>query len=344
MRKFVSLSIAYRMAKQEAEMLEKYSIRTDLALEQKERFESDNVEVQGVVLTEDYDEETEVKVTTVKIETENGARTMGKPVGTYITLEAPNMAVPDEDYHAEISRKLKGFLEGFVKADKEEFSVLVVGLGNRKVTPDALGPYVADNLNITRHVVKEYGKYAMGEEAVHLVSAIVPGVMGQTGMETVEIIRGVVKETKPDMLIAIDALAARNSKRLNRTIQIADTGIHPGSGVGNHRNAITKETVGVPVIAIGVPTVVDAATIVNDTMENLLAALESSETLKGVSVVMQGYNAAEKYELVKELISPHLNGMFMTPKDIDETIKRISYTISEALNLLFAEGHAHIQE
>lgn len=338
------MSIAYRMAKQEAEMLEKYSIRTDLALEQKERFESDNVEVQGVVLTEDYDEETEVKITTVKIETENGARTMGKPVGTYITLEAPNMAVPDEDYHAEISRKLKGFLEGFVKADKEEFSVLVVGLGNRKVTPDALGPYVADNLNITRHVVKEYGKYAMGEEAVHLVSAIVPGVMGQTGMETVEIIRGVVKETKPDMLIAIDALAARNSKRLNRTIQIADTGIHPGSGVGNHRNAITKETVGVPVIAIGVPTVVDAATIVNDTMENLLAALESSETLKGVSVVMQGYNAAEKYELVKELISPHLNGMFMTPKDIDETIKRISYTISEALNLLFAEGHAHIQE
>lgn len=338
------MSIAYRMAKQEAEMLEKYSIRTDLALEQKERFESDNVEVQGVVLTEDYDEETEVKVTTVKIETENGARTMGKPVGTYITLEAPNMAVPDEDYHAEISRKLKGFLEGFVKADKEEFSVLVVGLGNRKVTPDALGPYVADNLNITRHVVKEYGKYAMGEEAVHLVSAIVPGVMGQTGMETVEIIRGVVKETKPDMLIAIDALAARNSKRLNRTIQIADTGIHPGSGVGNHRNAITKETVGVPVIAIGVPTVVDAATIVNDTMENLLSALESSETLKGVSVVMQGYNAAEKYEIVKELISPHLNGMFMTPKDIDETIKRISYTISEALNLLFAEGHAHIQE
>lgn len=325
-------------------MIEKYSIRTDLALEQKERFESDHVEVQGVVLTEDYDEETEMKITTVKIETENGAKTMGKPVGTYITIEAPNMAVPDEDYHAEISKRLKEFLSQFVVSDKDEFSVLVVGLGNRKVTPDALGPYVADNLNITRHIVKEYGKYAMGEENVHLVSAIVPGVMGQTGMETVEIVKGVVKETKPDMIIAIDALAARSSKRLNRTIQIADTGINPGSGVGNHRNAITKDTVGVPVIAIGVPTVVDAATIVNDTMENLLAALESSETLKGVSVVMQGYNAAEKYELVRELISPHLNGMFVTPKDIDETVKRISYTISEALNLLFAEGHAHIQQ
>lgn len=317
-------------------MVEKYSIRTDLALEQKERFESDQVEVQGVVLTEEVDKEREIKVTTVKIETENGAKVMRKPVGTYITMEAPNMAVPDEDYHREISAELKKFLERFLKDDKKDYSALVVGLGNRKVTPDALGPYVVDNLNITRHIVKEYGKYAMGKEHARLVSAIVPGVMGQTGMETVEIIRGVVSETKPDFIIAIDALAARSSKRLNRTIQIADTGINPGSGVGNHRNAITEETVGVPVLAIGVPTVVDAATIVNDTMENFIAALEESESLKGVGVVMQGYSAAEKYELVKELISPHLNGLFVTPKDIDETVKRISYTISESLNMLFS--------
>lgn len=317
-------------------MVEKYSIRTDLALEQKERFESDQVEVQGVVLTEEVDEEREIKVTTVKIETENGAKIMRKPVGTYITMEAPNMAVPDEDYHREISAELKKFLAAIMKEDKDDYSVLVIGLGNRKVTPDALGPYVVDNLNITRHIVKEYGKYAMGEEHVRLVSAIVPGVMGQTGMETVEVVRGIVKETKPDLIIAVDALAARSSKRLNRTIQIADTGIHPGSGVGNHRNAITEETVGVPVIAIGVPTVVDAATIVNDTMENFIAALEESETLKGVGVVMQGYSATEKYELVKELISPHLNGLFVTPKDIDETVKRISYTISESLNMLFS--------
>lgn len=318
-------------------MIEKYSIRTDLAVEQKERFEDDNVEIPGVILEEDYDEEREMRITTVKIETEKGARTMGKPVGTYITVEAPNMAVPDEDYHEEISTELLKFLKELVKEEKEDYSVLVVGLGNRQVTPDALGPYVVDNLNITRHIVKEYGKYAMGEEHIHLVSAIVPGVMGQTGMETVEIVKGVVKETAPDFVIAIDALAARSSKRLNRTIQIADTGINPGSGVGNHRNAINKETIGIPVIAIGVPTVVDAATIVNDTMENLLAALESSETLKGVGVVMQGYSATEKYELVKELISPHLNGMFVTPKDIDETVKRISYTISESLNMLFLQ-------
>ena len=319
-------------------MLEKYSVRTDLALEEKERFESDNVEISGVVLEEEYDKEREIRITRVKVETENGAKTMGKPVGVYLTMEAPNMAVPDEDYHREVSVKLSEYIAELIRGrslDTDDLSVLVVGLGNRQVTPDALGPYVADNLCVTRHIVKEYGKYAMGMEHARLVSAIVPGVMGQTGMETLEIVKGVVDETKPDLVIAIDALAARNTRRLNRTIQIADTGIHPGSGVGNHRNGLTKESVGVPVIGIGVPTVVDAATIANDTMENLIDALETSEILKGVGDVLRTYNSAEKYELVKELISPHLNGMFVTPKDEDELVKQISYTISEALNMLF---------
>lgn len=323
-------------------MLEKYSVRTDLALEEKERFESDNVEVQGVVLEEEYDEEREIRVSRVRIETEKGAKIMGKPVGTYLTVEAPNLAVPDEDCHREISVDLAGFIQELLEntglGEKEDLSVMVVGLGNRQVTPDALGPNVVDNLCVTRHIVKEYGKYAMGMEHANLVSAIVPGVMGQTGMETVEIIKGVVQETKPDLVIAVDALAARNSRRLNRTIQIADTGIHPGSGVGNHRNGLTKDTLGIPVIGIGVPTVVDAATIVNDTMENLISALETSEMLKGVGDVMRTYNAAEKYELVKELLSPHLNGMFMTPKDVDEMVKQISYTISEGINMLFTNA------
>ena len=320
-------------------MIEKYSVRTDLALEEKERFESDNVEISGVVLEEDYDETLEIRITRVKIETENGAKATGKPAGVYLTLEAPNLAVPDEDYHREISEKLADHMEELLHENHltgRDISVLVVGLGNRQVTPDALGPYVADNLCVTRHIVREYGKYAMGMERAQLVSAIVPGVMGQTGMETLEIVKGVVTETKPDLVIAVDALAARNSRRLNRTIQIADTGIHPGSGVGNHRNGLTRETLGVPVIGIGVPTVVDAATIVSDTMENLIQAMETSETLKGVGEVLKMYNNAEKYELVKELISPHLNGMFVTPKDEDEMVKQISYTISESLNLLFA--------
>lgn len=339
-------------------MVEKYSIRTDLALEEKERFEEENVEVQGVVLEEEYDEEREIRTMTVKIKTENGAKTMGKPVGTYITMEAPNLAVPDEGYHREVSVKIAECVEKLLKgkwkkrSKDEDISILMVGLGNREVTPDALGPYVADNLNITRHIVREYGKYAMGEDEVTLVSALVPGVMAQTGMETAEIVRGVVAETKPDVILVVDALAARNSKRLNRTIQIADTGISPGSGVGNHRNAITEDSIGIPVIAIGVPTVVDAATIVNDAMENLMKEMEHSEALKGVGVVLQGYHAAEKYELVRQLISPHLNGMFVTPKDIDDTVKRISFTISEGLNLLFSRneergemtGQAHNHE
>ena len=321
-------------------MVEKYKIRTDLAMEQKERFESDHVEVSGVVLEEEYDEEKEIKITTVRIETENGAKAMGKPVGTYLTLEAPNMAAADEGYHREISETLAGFLEKYMKDTVENqekgYSVLVVGLGNREVTPDALGPYVVDQLNVTRHIVQEYGRYAVGKGGSRIVSAIVPGVMAQTGMESAEIIRGIVNETTPDLIMVIDALAARSTKRLNRTIQISDAGIYPGAGVGNHRSEITKDTMGIPVIAIGVPTVVDAATIVNDTMENFIMALETSETLKGVGVVLQGYNSAEKYELVKELIAPHLNGMFVTPKDIDDTVRRISYTISEAMNMLFA--------
>lgn len=321
-------------------MVEKYNIRTDLALEEKERFESDQVEVQGVILEEEYDKEREIRVTTVRIETENGAKTMGKPVGTYLTIEAPNLSSPDEGIHREVSEELAKYLTEVMKKiipeSEHDKEVLVIGLGNRQATPDALGPYVADNLNITRHIVKEYGKYAAPEEMNCVVSAIVPGVMAQTGMETAEIIKGVVRETKPDFLIVIDALAARNSRRLNRTIQIADTGINPGSGVGNYQNAITKETIGVPVIAIGVPTVVDAVTIVSDTMENLLSALETSESLKGVGLVLGGYSEAEKYELIKELIAPNLNSMFMTPKDIDETVKRLSYTISEGLNLAFS--------
>lgn len=305
-------------------MLGSYNIHTDLALEDKERFESDNVEISGVSVEEFYDEEHEIRVTEVKILTENGAKSMRKPIGTYITMEMANLALPDEEYHHVVAKELSKYVGNVLQMDKdkEDYTVLVVGLGNRDVTPDALGPHTVECLNVTRHIVKEYGKYAMGEEAVNMVSAIAPGVMAQTGMESYEIIKGISETTKPDAVIVVDALAARNTKRLNRTIQIADTGIHPGSGVGNHRNEISKETLGVPVIAIGVPTVVDAATIVRDTMENLLSTLETDD----------------KYEMMQELIAPHLYGMFVTPKDIDESIDRIGATIAEGLNLLFTKG------
>jgi len=312
-------------------MLGKFSIRTDLALEAKESYEQDNVEIRGVRIEKLEDEEKEIQTTTVVIETENGAKAMGKPVGTYITLEAPNMSIPDEDYHREISKELAVHLKKLM--GEEEQSVLVVGLGNRDVTPDALGPYVVKNINITRHVIREYGKASMDEERVNQVSGIVPGVMAQTGMETLEIIRGVVEETKPQLVVVVDALAARSTKRLNRTIQITDTGINPGSGVGNHRNGINEQVLGVPVIAIGVPTVVDAATIVNDTMESLIESMDSSSHIKNLGGALGTLSRAEKHQMIRELISPHLNAMFVTPKDIDATVKRISYTISEGLNM-----------
>ena len=297
-------------------MVEKYNIRTDLALEEKERFESDHVEVQGVILTEEYDEENEIRITTVRIETENGAKVMGKPVGSYITIEAPEMAVPDEGYHEEISQQLRKFIGELLPKRKME-KILVVGLGNRQVTPDALGPYVVDNLHITRHIIEEYGKYATGEDEVWSVSAIVPGVMGQTGMETVEVIRGVVAETKPDILLVIDALAARNSKRLNRTIQIADTGITPGSGVGNHRKALDRETLGVPVVAVGVPLVVYASTIAADA----LCALGEGE-------VEEERIAA----CVERVVSEKLGEMIVTPREVDALVEHMAGVLADGIN------------
>ena len=316
--------------------MSEFQVRTDLALEARERFEGD-VEIRGVAVEESYDERRDIRVTVVRIQTENGAKAMGKPVGTYITLEAPRLSEPDEDYHREVSGKLAGYLQKLLDV-REEKSILVVGLGNREVTPDALGPEVAGNLCITRHIINEYGEAAFDGEQVNRVSAIVPGVMAQTGMETLEIIRGIVEQTCPDVIVVVDALAARNTKRLNRTIQISDAGIHPGSGVGNHRQALTKETLGVPVIAIGVPTVVDAATIAADTMETLVEAMSQAESLKNLGYTLSQLDSAEKYQLIRELISPQLNGMFVTPKDIDETVKRISFTISEGINLALKAG------
>lgn len=294
-------------------------IRTDLALETTERFAEENAEIRGVEVHEEYDEEKDVRTTVVKIVTENGAKSMGRPQGTYITIEAPELSTPDEDYHREISEEISTHLRKLIDLKKEK-SVLVVGLGNAAITADALGPQVVDNLLMTRHIIKEYGLRGIKHEKMHRISGIAPGVMAQTGMETAEIVQGIVSETKPDVVVAIDALAARSVRRLSRTIQITDTGIHPGSGVGNHRNGLTEENLQVKVIGIGVPTVVDAATIVHDSMAHLLDALEETE----------------QKEFLDEMIAPNLYSMFVTPKDVDETIKYLSFMISEGLNIAFS--------
>ena len=278
------------------------AVRTDLALEARESIEDKAEGLHGVTVEEEYDEACDVHITKVVVETKNGAKILGKPMGTYITLEAPAMTEPEEDYHQEISEILAREIREILPEPDREQSILVVGLGNREVTADSLGPNVVDNLFINRHIVREYGKVAYNRSKMHQVSSLVPGVMAKTGMESAEIIKGVIGETKPDMVIVIDALAARSTKRLNRTIQITNTGIHPGSGVGNHRNAITQESLHVPVLALGVPTVVDAATIVGDAMGERPVALKE------------------------------LNNMYVTTKDVDQQIQQISHILCDGIN------------
>ena len=227
------------------------------------------------------------------------------------------MIEEDAGYHRDISLELAKIMRNLLPGKEIEknlkkgleVAALVVGLGNREVTPDALGPRVVDNLFITRHILNEFGKYAFQREDVGKVSGIVPGVMAQTGMECVEILKGVVKETKPDFLITVDALAARSIRRLGRTIQLTDTGITPGSGIGNHRNAINRKSVGVPVIS----------------MTEFISALSLSD--------LQKLDERERQELARELLSPQLNGLFVTPKNIDDSIKNLSFLISEGLNI-----------
>ncbi|MCI9401111.1 MAG: GPR endopeptidase [Lachnospiraceae bacterium] len=298
--------------------MQQFQIRTDLALEATESVKKKEAgQLRGVSI-EEYDVMEDVHISKVVIMSKNAAKSMGKPTGTYITLEAPDLQESDEDYHREISEELAKQLRSVLPDIGNEKSILVVGLGNRDVTADALGPSTVDNLFITRHIIREYGKQAYHASKMHQISALVPGVMAKTGMETAEIIKGVIKVTEPDIVIVIDALAARSVKRLNRTVQITDTGIHPGSGVGNHRNALTKESLGIPVITIGIPMVVDAGTIVCDALEKL-----SQEYDEGKASLDYFRNNADT----------QLHNMYVTAKNIDETTKRLSFTLSEAINI-----------
>ncbi|MBQ9984557.1 MAG: GPR endopeptidase [Lachnospiraceae bacterium] len=293
--------------------------RTDLAVEMREDIQSDEP-ISGVHVMTKNNGDTDIKEVRIVVENEQGSMSLGKPVGTYITLESEHLREHDEGFHEPMMEVLARNLKQFIGNKKR---IMVAGLGNREVTPDALGPYVIDNLYVTRHLLKE-GIISKSAE----ISAIAPGVMAQTGMEAALILKALVNEVKPELLIVIDALAARESDRLNKTIQLADTGITPGSGVGNHRNAINQESVGVPVLAIGVPTVIAVPTIVNDAMDVMVAAIGKQATKN----VLKKFNEEERYQLACEMVTPYLENMFVTPKDIDEAVKRISYTISEAIN------------
>ena len=299
-----------------------YEVRTDLALEASESLKTKEGHLTGISVQERKVPDIDAIITKVKIETKNAAKRMGKPIGTYITMEVPLLAEDDTGFHEEISTLLAEQIRELLGKDErlEEKSIMIVGLGNRAVTADALGPKVIDHLAVTRHILTTYGKEAYSK-AVPSISAMEPGVMAKTGIETSEMVAGVVQKTHPDCLIVIDALAARSTKRLYTTIQISNTGISPGSGVGNHRNAINEEVMGIPVLAIGIPTVVDAATIVGDACEAWW-----HESLK---------EPGPFPEEVKKYFHD-LKNMYVTTKEIDEIIECISYTVSEALNSALA--------
>lgn len=305
-------------------------VRTDLAIEAKEMYQKENKgEIPGVEVEEEKDGE--IKITKVKIMDEAGEKAMGKPIGTYVTIDIPQVTHYDSDAMDEVSEVLAKVLMPMTKLDKS-MTALVVGLGNSNITPDALGPKVISRLMITRHL-KELVPDSIDEE-IRPVCAISPGVLGTTGIETGEIIRGVVEKIKPNIIICIDALASRRMERVNRTVQIGDSGISPGSGVGNKRMEISKRTLGVPVVAIGIPTVVDAATMANDTID-----LAIDEMINQAKVGGQFYNMLksidknEKHKMIEEILHPYVGNLMVTPKEVDLVIDSLSKVIANGINI-----------
>lgn len=348
--------------------LSMYNVRTDLAIEahemvvEKQKQEDANLSnIEGVIIKER--EVGNVKISKVEI-TKAGAEAVGKKAGNYLTLEVQGIRQQDTELQQEVEKVFAKELNEFMKqiGIKEEDSCLVVGLGNWNVTPDALGPIAVENLLVTRHLFKLQPETV--QEGFRSVSAIAPGVMGITGIETSDIIQGVIEKVKPDFVIAIDALAARSIARVNSTIQISDTGIHPGSGVGNKRKELSKETLGIPVIAIGIPTVVDAVSITSDTIDFILKhfgrelkegdrpsrALAPAGLAFGERKVLNDEDLPgeeerrsflglvgtlpddEKRKLIHEVLSPLGHNLMVTPKEVDVFIEDMANVISAGLN------------
>lgn len=280
-------------------------IRTDLIIESNhletgtivnEKIVSNqNVEIRGVAIKEVWNEDRSIKITTVQIRTEEGAKVMERPIGTYITMELPELLQEEEELKEKAEKELEKQLRELLVGKGAEH-ILVVGLGNREVTADAIGPLTIEQLFITRHLFPKEKEASEQLKKYRKISAIVPGVMAQTGMETMELLQGIVEKVQPDVVLVIDALAARSPKRLNTTIQLTDTGISPGAGVGNNRKELNEGTLGCPVIAIGVPTVLDAVTI------------------------------------AKEEVMEEVTQFFVMPRNIDSSVQYVSELLAGGIN------------
>lgn len=310
-------------------MNQKFNFRTDLALERRDIYKRITKlnEIDGVESAEENINDN-IKISRVKITNENGEKSLGKPKGNYITIDVKKLKVAEEEDIQKTSEAVSNELKKIIDMHTDKNGeILIVGLGNIYVTPDALGPKVINEIDVTRHIIKYLPEYI--EDGTRPVSAISPGVLGTTGIETVEILKGIVDNTKPKLLIVIDALASRSIDRISSSIQISDTGIVPGAGVGNTRQEISKETLGIPVIALGIPTVVELATLVSDGIDIFINRLqEKAESNEYLNKLQEN----DKYEEVKEALNVGEYNMIVTPKEIDDLIENMKDIVARGIN------------
>ena len=308
-----------------------FNFRTDLASERRDLYRKANSienEIQGIESEKEEINEN-ISIERVKITNEEGEKAIGKPQGNYITIDIKKLKIAqDEDIEKSaetLSNELKKIIDMHIDKQGE---ILVVGLGNIYVTPDALGPKVINEIDVTRHIIKYLPQFV--DDNTRPVSAISPGVLGTTGIETLEVLEGIVEKTKPKLLIVIDSLASRSIDRISKTIQISDTGIVPGAGVGNTRTEISQKTLGIPVIAIGIPTVVETAVLVNDSLDLFITKLQ--EEAKSNDYLNQ-LKEQDNYEEIKEALLPKDFNLIVTPKEIDDLIENMSEVVSKGINM-----------
>lgn len=301
-------------------------IRTDLALEAREA----SGEISGVSM--EQEELGGSKITRVEVLNEAGAGKIGKPIGKYITIENAALssadALCDSALVEAIAREIRGFF-----ALGEDENAMVAGLGNRNLTPDSLGPKVAERILVSRHILSTMPDLL--DARVRSVSAICPGVMGETGIETGELVACAAKAVRPSCLIVVDSLAARSAARILGTVQISNAGVVPGSGVGNHRTALTRQSLGLPVVAIGVPMVVHALTIGKDTLERAFALMEEAIAADNSYKDFAGRHLEEAQlgRIMDRALEPLENGFVVTPVSIDEAVKNVADLVAEAINV-----------
>ena len=308
-----------------------FEFRTDLASERRDLYKKANNienEIDGIEAEEEQISNN-IKITRVKILNENGEKAIGKVKGNYVTIDLKNMKyMGEEDIQSAsevLSEELKKMIDEFVSKEEE---ILVVGLGNVYVTPDALGPKVINEIDITRHLLKYVPQYL--DKNTRPVSAISPGVLGTTGIETAEILKGIVDNIEPKLVIVIDSLASRSMERISSTIQLADTGIVPGAGVDNARKELTKNTLGIPVIAIGIPTVVETAVVVNDCLDVFIEKLqEKAES----NAYLNKLKEEDNYLEIKEALIPKDYNFVVTPKEIDKLVENMKDVVARGINL-----------